>query len=365
MHAFVIGHNYCLRLPDGRSLGHVRILRQKDSWAEGPFTAARAFEEFRALFEREAQLRHDQIIPLWEEAADAIESLQIQVIEEENNVVLPRVQVFVEGSEATLGTLPHASEPDDPSLVDAMANGEPVLQLAPEDYPDVSGLITEDNAPMDNIYTERQQRLLVEPLHSSWQGPGEGVPFVALANVGLFFGLHRPPLVPDCMLSLDVELPQDLRHQEHRSYFVWVFGKLPDVVVEIVSDRRGGEETFKMREYARQGILYYVIHDPDDLLEGGVLRVLELRRRSYEPVAGNWLSEVGLGLTLWQGRYEGAEALWLRWCDRDRQVIPTGQERAEQERQRAEQERQRADEQAERARRLEAQLRALGIEPSA
>jgi hypothetical protein len=36
----------------------------------------------------------------------------------------------------------------------------------------------------------------------------------------------------------------------------------------------------------------------------------------------------------------------------------------DQERQRADQERQRADEQAERAKRLEAQLRALGIQPS-
>jgi hypothetical protein len=92
-----------------------------------------------------------------------------------------------------------------------------------------------------------------------------------------------------------------------------------------------------------------------------------------------------LGITLWEGVYEGRADRWLRWCDRDGIVIPTGAERAEQERQRAEQadqraeqadqraeqadqraeqERQRAEQADQRAERLLAQLRALGIEPT-
>jgi len=54
--------------------------------------------------------------------------------------------------------------------------------LAPADYPDVTHLITEDGTPVDNIYVERQYRLLTDPLYSSWSGPGEGRPFVALTN---------------------------------------------------------------------------------------------------------------------------------------------------------------------------------------
>ena len=64
------------------------------------------------------------------------------------------------------------------------------------------------------------------------------------------------------------------------------------------------------------------------------------------------------------------KAVWLRWCDREGNVIPTGAELAEAERARAEAERQRAEEEqrraeAERARaeRLAARLRALGIDP--
>jgi ribosomal protein L14E/L6E/L27E len=61
---------------------------------------------------------------------------------------------------------------------------------------------------------------------------------------------------------------------------------------------------------------------------------------------------------LWEGEYEGVKAVWLRWCDQEGIVIPTGAELAEAERQRAEAERARAE-------RLAARLRALGIDPDA
>jgi hypothetical protein len=157
-------------------------------------------------------------------------------------------------------------------------------------------------------------------------------------------------LVPDCLLSLDAAPAGNPRTQkEGRSYFQWLIGKPPDVVIEIVSDRHGGEERFKRDQYARQGLMYYVIFDPDDLLSGGVLRAFILRGRQYDAVEPQWFPEVGLGLTLWPGTYQGLEATWLRWCDRDGRVIPTGAERA--------------DEYAEKIQRLAAQLRSLGVEP--
>jgi hypothetical protein len=99
-HPLTIGKGYCLRLPDGRPLGHVRIERLEDSWAEGPFQPAPAFEHFRELFEREAQLRHDQIIPMWEEASGAIEALGIQVLEDGKGLLPGRMRIFVEGADA-------------------------------------------------------------------------------------------------------------------------------------------------------------------------------------------------------------------------------------------------------------------------
>ena len=45
---------------------------------------------------------------------------------------------------------------------------------------DIADLITEDDTPVDNLPSAKQQRLLVESLYSSWQGPGEGGPFLAM-----------------------------------------------------------------------------------------------------------------------------------------------------------------------------------------
>jgi Uma2 family endonuclease len=234
------------------------------------------------------------------------------------------------------------SQQGQPSEGDVARNGLP-FYLPPEYWPNLDDLVTEDETPVDNIFIEKQQRLLVEPLYSSWAGPGEGRPFLALSNVGLFMESRLPALVPDAMLSLDVRPGPDLQAKENRSYFVWLLGKVPDVVVEIVSDRRGGEDTIKLRDYARIGVPYYVVFDPRDQLQGGVLRVFARQGALYQPMAETLLPEIGLGLTLWQGRFEGSEGLWLRWCDKNQQVIPTGRERAE---------------------RLAAQLRALGIEPA-
>ena len=101
-HPLSIGKTYCLHLPDGRALGHVRIERLDDPWAEGPFRAAPAFAEFRALFERADELPRGQVIPLWEEAADALEALQIQVVEEEGGARHGGLRVFVVGDQACI-----------------------------------------------------------------------------------------------------------------------------------------------------------------------------------------------------------------------------------------------------------------------
>lgn len=232
--------------------------------------------------------------------------------------------------------------------------------LPPELVPDVENLVTEDDTPVDNIFSEKQQRLLTEPLYSSW----DRSPFVVTANVGMFFAVGKPPYVPDVLLSLDVELPADLWPKRNRSYFIWEYGKPPEVVIEIVSNRTGGEDTEKLSGYAKIAIQYYVIFDPDRLLSDEVLRPYQLIGMSYVPLpAPIWLPGVELGLQLWRGAYEGMDESWLRWTDRAGQVIPTGLERAEEEHRRADVEKQRADEQQQRAERLADQLRRLGVDP--
>ncbi len=149
---------------------------------------------------------------------------------------------------------------------DTISNDE-LEAIAAEVHAVVESLVTEDDTPVDNFFSEKQQRLLTEPLFSSWQGPGKEQPFVAMANVGLFYALRRPPVVPDVLLSLGVQLPADIHLKHNRSYFIWEYGgKAPEVVIEIVSNREGGEDTNKLATYAEIGIRYYVIFDPDGML---------------------------------------------------------------------------------------------------
>ena len=241
---------------------------------------------------------------------------------------------------------------------------EPTLVVEP---PDISHIVTEDDEPVDNIYSAKQQRLLVETLYTSWQ-PGR--PFVADANVGIFSTTRQPPLVPDMFLSLDVAIAEDWYAKEHRSYFLWEFGKPPDVVVEVVSNKKGGEAERKLRDYARMRIAYYAIYDPLQLVQPDELQVYELYVSEYVPQADNFLQKIGLELVLWDGAYEAKEGIWLRWRDANGVLLPTGaeaaqaaQERAEQAEQKAEQAQQLAEEMQLRVERLAAQLRALGVEP--
>lgn len=245
----------------------------------------------------------------------------------------------------------------------------PVAAAPPELCPSLDALITEDGAPVDGVYSEKQMRLLTRPLYSSWPGPQGDYRYVALANVGLFFAQNVPPVVPDVLLSLGVQLG-DLRDRRNRSYFMWLRGKAPDVTIEIVSNREGGELGAKKDLYAQIGVPIYVVWDPEAHISSTPLQVFGLNIKTYQPIAPAWLDLVGLGLCVWHGTYEQVEADWLRWCDRDGLLIPLGAERADEEKHRADEEKQRADEEkqradreAERIARLESQLRKHGIEP--
>ena len=226
--------------------------------------------------------------------------------------------------------------------------------------PDIRDLEIEDDTPVDNLITEKQQRLLTEPLYS--QPLVLDCPFLVAANVGVFYGVRQPPIVPDVFLSLNVEVPENWREKKNRTYLVWEFGKPPNVTIEIVSNKEGNELGSKLRDYSRIGVAYYVVFDPLEQLGDTLLRMFELRGNRYQEMTETWLEQVGIGLTLWDGVFEGKHDRWLRWSTREG-VVPTGAEQAEQERQRAEQERQRAERAEARATRLEEQLRAMGIDP--
>ncbi len=224
-----------------------------------------------------------------------------------------------------------------------------MLESTPDISIDYDALITEDDTPVDNIPSEKQQRLLTEPLYSSWQGPGDQRPFLAAANIGVFSQTELPAIVPDVFLSLDVAVARDWWLKKHRSYFIWDVGKPPDLVIEIVSNTIGNENGEKRKKYAWMRVPFYVIYDPRLEVMEEALTVYELRELHYERRENRLFACLNLGLTLWEGEFEGKVDTWLRWTDGQGKLIPTGKERAEQEQQRAEQEQQRAEEEQQRA----------------
>ena len=228
----------------------------------------------------------------------------------------------------------------------------------------------ENDQPVDNLFSAKQQTLLKRPLYASWTPPAgkpqtqdQKRPFLADAKVGLFYAMAEPPLAPDFFLSLDERPHAHWHEQKNRSYFLWEFGKVPEVVVEIVSNREGGELGHKLDGYARMGVLYYVVYDPQLKLKGATLRVFVLRDGEYQELDRPYLSRLGLGLKLWDGVFEDREDTWLRWCDGQGNVIMTGEERARMEAERADDEAVARREAENRAAQLAAKLRELGVDP--
>jgi hypothetical protein len=202
----------------------------------------------------------------------------------------------------------------------------------PENWPNFDSLVTEDDEPVDNIFSEKQQRLLTRSLYSSRQRLGQDKPFLTLANVGIFYAPNKPAIVPDVLVSLDVKMPHDLWGKSNRCYFVSKYGKPPEVAIEIVSNLKGQETGTKFKDYAAAKVRYYVIFDPENQLKKGVLRIYELHNKNYVEKTDNWLSGIDLGLTLWEGHFEDKHGIWLRWRDSDNNLILIGAENSEKER---------------------------------
>ena len=219
----------------------------------------------------------------------------------------------------------------------------PLLTVPPEALPDLDKIVVQDDTPVDSLYAEKLMRLLVASFHCSYPALYPGRQFLAMANVGLFHTKDKPPVVPDVMVSLDIEVPTDVRVKEHRSYFAWIFGKMPDATVEIVSNTEGHELDLKFELYEHLGIPYYAVWDPEHYLGSASLRCFSLRDRKYQE-NGQWMPGIGVGVKEWHGEYEGSTDTWLRWCDQQGNLLLTPEEQIA---------------------KLKEQIRALGAEPHA
>jgi len=89
--------------------------------------------------------------------------------------------------------------------------------------------------------------------------------------------------------------------KSRRSYIVWEEDNIPPILtLEVVSHTPGGEYDEKLEIYAKLGVLYYVVYNPEFWRRDEQLpfEIYKLVNRSYVLQVGEpfWMPEVGLGI---------------------------------------------------------------------
>ncbi|BAU14836.1 hypothetical protein LEP3755_53890 [Leptolyngbya sp. NIES-3755] len=209
--------------------------------------------------------------------------------------------------------------------------------------PSSTELPCSDDTPVDNENQNLIPNLLLFLLEFIWS---DQLDWFFGVDMGIYHttGTNpRVPVIPDGFLSIGVERRKQSRQGKGRlSYVFWEENYIPPILtLEIVSQTYGSEYDDKMLIYAKLGVLYYVIYNPDYWRrdQHQPFEVYQLIDGSYQLQIGEplWMPEIGLGIGRFQQISDGIDREILTWYD------ATGSRhlsQAEQERQRAQQERQ-------------------------
>ncbi len=216
-------------------------------------------------------------------------------------------------------------------------------------------LLDSDDLPVDNEDQNFVPNVLLFLLEHIWKHRED---WYFAVDMGVYHttGINlRVPVVPDGFLSIGVERRKGSKSR--KSYVTWEENGTPPILaLEVVSQTPGGEYDEKSEIYAKLGVLYYVIYNPQFWRRDRQLpfEVYKLVNGAYQLQIGEpfWMSEIGLGIGRCPLADDPLGREVLSWYDAKGDRY---QSEAETERQRAETERQRAD-------RLTERLRELGEE---
>lgn len=246
-----------------------------------------------------------------------------------------------------------------------------------EDYfhllPDHTQLPCEDGSFVKNFQEHPQSILLTESIRPILDQLHPKSDYCIGQDSGIYWQITHPPErgaeSPDWFYVPNV--PATLDGQMRRSYVLWKELTPPQIALEFVSGN-GSEERDDTPLFGKFWVYeqvirpaYYGIYE----VKKSSIEVYHLVNNNYQLLSANSrghfeIPEMGVELGIWQGRYQNVELPWLRWWDRAGNLLPTGEEQAQQERERAEQERERAEEAERRATLLAAKLQELGIDPN-
>lgn len=255
----------------------------------------------------------------------------------------------------------------------------PTPQL-PLTLPDHTQLPETDGTFVKNFQEHPQSLLLTDSIRPMLDALHPTGQYAIGQDSGIYWRLTDPPQqgaeAPDWFYVPNV--PPLLDGKRRRSYVLWQEIVAPLIVIEFVSgdgsEERDATSPFSS-DHAKAGkfwvyeqavrIPFYAIYEVDN----ASVEVYELIANHYERCSPNErghfpIEPMGVELGIWEGSYLNQVLPWLRWWDRDGNLLLNGYERAEQEKQRADQEKLRAEQEKQRAERLAEKLRELGIDPN-
>ena len=207
------------------------------------------------------------------------------------------------------------------------------------DFPKIE-LPTEDGIPLETNWHRLQINLLVDCVRQHWRGRAD---FFVGGNMFIYYSMqqvrNKEYKGPDVFVVKGVDGARD-----RPAWIVWEEdGRLPDIIVELLSPSTAAEDLGSKKElYERRfKTPEYFCYDPDT----HTLQGWQLEKQGYLPLKpderGHLHSEqLDAWLGLWEGGYQGVQAMWVRLFAADGSLVPTGEEaerlRAEAERRRAE-----------------------------
>jgi Uma2 family endonuclease len=212
-----------------------------------------------------------------------------------------------------------------------------MLQIDLQNLPTSDELPCSDDTPVDNEDQNLLPNVLLFLLNTIWAERMDwyfGVDMAVYHTTGLN---PRVAVVPDAFLSLGVARKKD--GKSRRSYVVWEEQEIvPILTLEMVSHKPGGEYEEKFQIYAKLGVLYYVIYNPEFWQRDRhlPLEVYKLVNGLYQLQIGEpfWMPEVGLGIGRCQTIFGNLPQEQLAWFDQqgDRYLSEAELERQQKER---------------------------------
>ncbi|NEP15010.1 MAG: Uma2 family endonuclease [Symploca sp. SIO2C1] len=234
--------------------------------------------------------------------------------------------------------------------------------ILPPPFPDHTQLPEEDGTFVKNFQEHPQSIILTDSIGPVLEQVHPDGQYAIGQDCGIYWRETDPPEegaeAPDWFYVPNV--PPNLDGKIRRSYVVWREFMAPLIALEFASgsgkeerdqtplsrtNLKAGKKPGKFWVYEQiVRIPYYGIY----VIGTGKLEVYNLVNGFYREMAANDrghypIERLGIELGLWQGSYQNQTQLWLRWWDKEGNLLLTGWERTELECTRAERAESRAE----------------------